>query len=114
MVRRHCRAHSRQSYRWYVNGKLYKQVLAPGRTPNLVEAAATKVLSSPYTVSLDYLCWPIQFESKEPRRRNDVIVAIDAPSWGSAVTARLAYRGTCLNQASADQPSPHGGVCGRS
>jgi hypothetical protein len=37
----------------------------------------TKVLSSPYTVPLDYLRWPIQFESKGTSQTNDVIVAID-------------------------------------
>jgi hypothetical protein len=66
-----------KSYRWYVNGKLYKQVLAPGLTPKTEEAGVTKVLSSPYTVPLDYLRWPIQFESKGTSQTNDVIVAID-------------------------------------
>jgi hypothetical protein len=70
-------AHSGESYRWYVNGKLYKQVLAPGLTPKSEEAGVTKVLSSPYTVPLDYLRWPIQFESKGTSQTNDVIVAID-------------------------------------
>jgi hypothetical protein len=64
-------------YRWYVNGKLYKQVLAPGLTPKAEEAGVTKVLASPYTVPLDYLRWPIQFESKGTSQTNDVIVAID-------------------------------------
>jgi hypothetical protein len=66
-----------KSYRWYVNGKLYKQVLAPGLTPKPEEAGVTKVLASPYTVPLDYLRWPIQFESKGTAQTNDVIVAID-------------------------------------
>ena len=66
-----------KSYRWYVNGKLYKQVLAPGLTPKAEEAAVTKVLASPYTVPLDYLRWPIQFESKGTSPTNDVIVGID-------------------------------------
>jgi hypothetical protein len=66
-----------KSYRWYVNGKLYKQVLAPGLTPKPEEAGVTKVLASPYTVPLDYLRWPIQFESKGTSQTNDVIVAID-------------------------------------
>jgi hypothetical protein len=83
MVRDHCRAHSRQSYRWYVNGKLYKQVLAPGLTPKPEEAGVTKVLVSPYTVPLDYLRWPIQFESKGTSQTNDVIVAIDHWAFGS-------------------------------
>src|SRR5215216_2521243 len=52
-----------KNYRWYVNGKLYKQVLAPRLTPKPEEADATNVLASPYTVPLDYLRWPIQFES---------------------------------------------------
>jgi hypothetical protein len=40
-------------------------------------AGVTKVLSSPYTVPLDYLRWPIQFESKGTSQTNDVIVAVD-------------------------------------
>jgi hypothetical protein len=35
------------------------------------------VLASPYTVPLDYLRWPIQFESKGTSQTNDVIVAVD-------------------------------------
>jgi len=35
------------------------------------------VLASPYTVLLDYLHWPIQFESKATSKTNDVIVAVD-------------------------------------
>jgi hypothetical protein len=66
-----------KSYRWYVNGKLNKQVLAPGLTPKPEDAGVTKVLASPYTVPLDYLRWPIQFESKGTAQTNDVIVAID-------------------------------------
>jgi hypothetical protein len=53
-----------KSYRWYVNGKLYKQVLAPSLAPMPEEAGVTKVLASPYTVPQDYLRWPIQFESQ--------------------------------------------------
>ena len=66
-----------KSYRWYVNGKLYKQVLAPGLSPKPEEAGITKVLASPYTVPLDYLRWPIQFEFKGTSQTNDVIIAID-------------------------------------
>jgi hypothetical protein len=51
-----------------VNDKLYKQVLAPGSTPAPEETAVTTVLNAPYTVPLDYLRWPIQFESTERLR----------------------------------------------
>ena len=64
MVRRHRRAHPGKSYRWYVNGKLYKQVLAPGGVPKDSEKAVTTVLSAPYNIPLYELRWPIQFESK--------------------------------------------------
>jgi hypothetical protein len=59
------------SYRWCLNGKLYKQILGPGLTPKPEEAAVTKVLSSPYNVPLDYLRWPIQFESKGTEQTNE-------------------------------------------
>jgi hypothetical protein len=36
-----------KNYRWYVNGKLYKQVLAPGVVRKESEKAVTTVLSSP-------------------------------------------------------------------
>jgi hypothetical protein len=77
-----------KSYRWYVNGKLYKQVLAPGLAPKAEEAAVTKVLASPYTVPLDYLRGPLQFESKGTSQTNDVIVAIDPWSIWEPVRAR--------------------------
>jgi hypothetical protein len=51
--------------------------LAPGLTPKAEESGVTGVLTSPYTVPLDYLRWPIQFESKGTLQTNDVIVAID-------------------------------------
>ena len=51
--------------------------VATRRTPKPEEAGVTKVLSSPYTVPLDYLRWPIQFESKGTSQTNDVIVAVD-------------------------------------
>jgi len=76
-VRDHRRAHPRQELPLVPNGKLYKQVLAPGLTPKPEEAGVTKVLASPYTVPLDYLRWLIQFESKGTSQTNDVIVAID-------------------------------------
>jgi hypothetical protein len=60
-----------------VNGKLYKQVLAPGGFPKPEDQAVTTVLKSPYIVPLDYLRWPIQFDSKGTSQINDVIVAID-------------------------------------
>lgn len=41
-----------KSYRWYVNGKLYKQVLAPGGVPKDSERAVTTVSSSPYNIPL--------------------------------------------------------------
>ena len=66
-----------KSYRWYVNGKLYKQVLAPGGVPKEEEKAVTTVLSAPYNIPLYELRRPIQFESKETSQTNDVIVAID-------------------------------------
>jgi hypothetical protein len=36
-----------------------------------------EVLASPCTVLLDYLRWPIQFESKGTSKTNNVIVAVD-------------------------------------
>jgi hypothetical protein len=77
LVRRHRRAHSRQELPLVCEREDYKQVLAPGLTPKPEEAGVTKVLTSPYTVPLDYLRWPIQFESKGTSQTNDVIVAID-------------------------------------
>jgi hypothetical protein len=68
---------SGKSYRWYVNGKLYRQVLAPDLTPKPEEAGVAKVLASPYTVPMDHFRWPIQFESKGTSQTNDVIVAVD-------------------------------------
>jgi hypothetical protein len=52
LVRRHRRAHSGKSYGWYVNGKLYKQVLAPGGVPKEKKKAVTTVLSAPYNIPL--------------------------------------------------------------
>jgi hypothetical protein len=66
-----------QSYRWYVNGKLYKQVLAPGGIPKPEEKAVTTVLNQPYNIPLYELRWPIQFESKGTAQTNDVIVLVD-------------------------------------
>jgi hypothetical protein len=66
-----------KSYRWYVNGKLYKQVLAPGGVPKDSEKAVTTVLSAPYNIPLYELRWPIQFESKGTGQTNDVIVLVD-------------------------------------
>jgi hypothetical protein len=65
------------SSRWYVNGKLYKQVLAPGGVPKEAERAVTTVLSAPYNIPLYELRWPIQFESKGTGQTNDVIVLVD-------------------------------------
>jgi hypothetical protein len=62
---------------WYVNGKLYKQVLAPGGVPKDSEKAVTTVLSSPYNIPLYELRWPIQFEFKGTAQTNDVIVLVD-------------------------------------
>jgi hypothetical protein len=67
----------RIAIKWYVNGKLYKQVLAPGGVPKEAEKAVTTVLSSPYNIPLYELRWPIQFESKGTGQTNDVIVLID-------------------------------------
>jgi uncharacterized protein YegP (UPF0339 family) len=48
------------------------------------------VLASPYTVPLDYLRWPIQFESKGTSQTNDVIVAIDHWSlWGAGLKVHV-------------------------
>jgi hypothetical protein len=66
-----------KSYRWYVNGKLYKQVLAPGGVPKPEEQAVTTVLSAPYNIPLYELRWPILFESKGTAQTNDVIVLVD-------------------------------------
>ena len=73
-----------KSYRWYVNGKLYKQVLAPGGVPKEEEKAVTTVLSAPYNISLYELRWPIQFESKERHRQT-------MSSWQS-ITGRCGSR----------------------
>jgi hypothetical protein len=69
-----------KSYRWYVNGKLYKQVLSPGLTPTEAEKAVTTVLAAPYDIPLYELRWPIQFESKGTAQTNDVIVLVDHSS----------------------------------
>jgi hypothetical protein len=66
-----------KSYRWYVNGKLYKQVRAPGGVPKAEEKAVTTVLSAPYNIPLYELRWPIQFESKGTAQANDLIVLVD-------------------------------------
>ena len=66
-----------KSYRWYVNGKLYRQVLSPGLTPAAADKAVTIVLASPYDIPLYDLRWPIQFESKGTSQTNDVIVLVD-------------------------------------
>jgi hypothetical protein len=66
-----------KSYRSYVNGKLYKQVLAPGGVPKESERAVITVLNSPYNIPLYELRWPIQFESKGTSQTNDVIVLVD-------------------------------------
>jgi hypothetical protein len=42
--RAHLMPQSGESYRWYVKGKLYKQVLAPGSRRRPAEAGDTKVL----------------------------------------------------------------------
>jgi hypothetical protein len=65
-----------KSYRWYVNGKLYKQILAPGGVPKAEEKAVTTVLNAPYNIPLYELRWPIQFESKGTAQTNDVIVLV--------------------------------------
>jgi hypothetical protein len=56
-------SHSK-SHRWYVNGKLYRQVLASGGVPKDDETAVTTVLSAPHNIPLYELRWPLQFESK--------------------------------------------------
>lgn len=67
-----------ESYRWYVNGKLYRQVLAPGGVAKTEEEEpVTTVLKAPYNNPLHLLRWPIQFESKGTAQTNDVIVRVD-------------------------------------
>jgi hypothetical protein len=66
-----------KTYRWYVNGKLYKQVLAPGLSPSAVEKDVTTALQAPCNFPLYELRWPIQFESKGTAQTNDVIVLAD-------------------------------------
>ena len=66
-----------KSYRWYVNGKLYKQVLAPGLAPKPEEAAVTTVLKDPYNVPLHELRQQLQLETKGTSQTNDVIVLVD-------------------------------------
>jgi hypothetical protein len=72
-----------KSYRWYVNGKLYRQLLAPGGVPKEEERAVTTVLNSPYNLPLYELRWPIQFESKGTSQTNDVIVSLITGHCGS-------------------------------
>ena len=55
-------------------------------------AGVTKVLSSPYTVPLDYLRWPIQFESKGTSQTNDVIVAGDAAHRGKETSMLRGFK----------------------
>lgn len=67
-----------KSYRWYVNGVLVEQVLAPGGVAKTEEEeAVTTVLKAPYNIPLYELRWPIQFESKGTSQTNDVIVLVD-------------------------------------
>jgi hypothetical protein len=66
-----------KSYRWYVNDKLCKQVLAPGLVPTEAEKAVATVLKAPYNIPLYELRWPLQFESKGTGQTNDVIVLVD-------------------------------------
>jgi hypothetical protein len=47
-----------KSYRFYVNGKLYRQVLAPGGVPKETEKAVTTVSSAQYNIPLYGLRWP--------------------------------------------------------
>ena len=61
----------------HVNGKLYKQVLAPGGMPKDSEKAVTTVFSAPTIIRCTELRWPIQFESKGTAQTNDVIVFVD-------------------------------------
>jgi hypothetical protein len=77
MVRDHCRAHTRKSYRWYVNGELYKQVLAPRTGAETGRGRSHERPGIAVHRSLDYLRWPIQFESKGTSQTNGVMVAID-------------------------------------
>ena len=66
-------------YRWYVNGKLYRQVLSP-RHANLMkpeEESRTTILKDPYDIPLYELRWPIQFESKGTGQKEDVVVLVD-------------------------------------
>jgi hypothetical protein len=77
VVRRHCRAHPWQELPLVRERQALQAGAGPGLTPKPEEAGVTKVLSSPYNVPLDYLRWPIQFESKGTSQTNDVIVAID-------------------------------------
>jgi hypothetical protein len=58
-----------KSYRWYVNGEALQAGVSARAGTDGREAAVKKVLAAPYTVPLDYLRWPIQFESRERRRR---------------------------------------------
>jgi hypothetical protein len=69
-----------------VNGKLYKQVLAPGGVPKEEEKAVTTVLNSPYSIPLYELRWAIQFESKGTSQTGNVVVLVDHWSlWGACV-----------------------------
>jgi hypothetical protein len=62
-----------KSYRWYVNGKLYKQVLAPGLTPKPEEAGVTKVLASPIhrSAGLPPLADSVRVQGHIPDQRRD-------------------------------------------
>jgi hypothetical protein len=66
-----------KSYRWYVNDKLCKQVLAPGLVPAEADSAVTTVLSKPYNIPLHELRQQLQFETKGTSQTNDVIVLAD-------------------------------------
>jgi hypothetical protein len=59
----------------YARDKIITTSGQPVFDPHTVTARS--LASSPYTVLLDYLHWPIQFESKGTSKTNDVIAAVD-------------------------------------
>jgi hypothetical protein len=57
--------------------RLRHKRLPPALRRRPEEAGVTTVLKAPYTLPLDYLRWPIQFQSNGTAQTNDVIVAVD-------------------------------------
>lgn len=66
-----------KSYRWFVDGKLYKVILPPGGRAASGEESVTTVLSGNYNIPKHALRWPLQLETNGKDPAKPVLVHVD-------------------------------------